>query len=286
MPKFAKNLQLLLSQYQANFFWCCFSLFPCNYGNLSNLLGLYPSLLSNKALKYRCKRYAGKGNMNRKTIFVIAIANFFIIVTLCLMSFYLLIQAKHLKYRIAYLGLKLSLVSASVDCKVVNGNTHIYKGQCLPENYKPQTLAKLSPRASYLNTSQYLDIRAKKAVEGLIADAEKDGMCLVVSSGYRSEEEQDYIMRELAQTGEGDRIEYIALPGRSEHQTGLAIDFAACPMKDGKRDDKVERLELKNDFSTLPEYQWLLANAHKYNFEQSFREDNKQETGYPAEPWH
>ena len=225
---------------------------------------------------------------NLNTISVIAIVTFLIIIALCLILLYLSIQVKRLNYRIARLDFKLSLVSASLDCEIVDGNTHIYKWQCLPENYKPQTLTKLSPRASYLKRSYHLDIRAKMAVEELIAAAEKNGICLTISSAYRSEERQEEIIFELAQTGRKIKniLKKIALPGRSEHHTGLAVDFAACPMKKGKRDDEVERLELENDFSTLPEYQWLLVNAYRNNFEQSFSEENEEETGYPSEPWH
>ena len=170
------------------------------------------------------------------------------------------------------------------DCEVIDGRRHVYKNQCLPKNYEPQTLIKLSQRASFLDSSQYLDVRAKLLVEELIADAEEDGMCLTVSSSYRSETAQEKAVQQLAQTGH--KLDYIAIPGRSEHQTGLAVDFAACPMKNKKRDDSVERFELKKDFVELPEYQWLVDNAYKYDFEQSFQKDNEEETGYPEEAWH
>lgn len=170
------------------------------------------------------------------------------------------------------------------DCELVDGEEHIYKHQCLPGDYEPQTLVKLSQRASFLNSTQYVDVRAKLMVEELIADAEEDGICLTVSSSYRSVEDQEKAVQKLAQTGH--KLDYIAVPGRSEHQTGLAVDFAACPMKNGKRDDDVERLELKKDFAELPEYRWLVDNAYKYDFEQSFTKDNKNETGYPEESWH
>jgi len=167
-------------------------------------------------------------------------------------------------------------------CEIVNDKKHIYKNQCLPDNYEPQVLTELSRRASYLTTYQYLDIRAKIAVEKLIDDAEKDGMCLIVMSSYRSYDDQ----AKLIEHRNPDILDEIAPVGRSEHHTGLAVDFGGCPMSDGERDDSVERLELKKDFKELAEYQWLLENADDYGFEQSYREDNKELTGYPNEPWH
>jgi len=162
----------------------------------------------------------------------------------------------------------------------VDGNNHIYYNQALAFDCYPNKLSELSPRASYLNTKQYLTPTAKIVIEGMIDDAEKNGMCLVVMSSYRSNEQQQKIYNESQ-----DKT-LVALPGRSEHQTGMAVDFGACPTKRGIRDDSGNRLELKNDFETLPEYQWLLNNASKYNFEQSFTKENQDITGFPAESWH
>lgn len=164
-------------------------------------------------------------------------------------------------------------------CKMVDGKDHIYRNQCLPEGFTPEVVM-LSPRASWLNTKQYLDIRAKVLVEQLIEEAEKDGMCLVVTSGYRSYEEQ----KDLYDNAKDKSI--AAKPGESEHQTGLAVDFAACPMKEGIRNDGVERTELVKNFEDLPEYKWLHLRAFRYGFEQSYNALNAQEGGYPVESWH
>ena len=170
--------------------------------------------------------------------------------------------------------------AAVPSCELSDINGHLNRGQCLPEGYVPEDLLPLSPRASWLNTEQRLNVRSKIMVEQLIADAEKDGMCLVVSSGYRSAEEQQSLL---------DKTEnklIVAKPNESEHQTGLAVDFVACPMEDGIRNDNVDRLELENDFEKLPEYKWLQDNASKYGFEQSYRIDNIQDTEYAVESWH
>ena len=192
---------------------------------------------------------------------------------------YILVIAASIFYFISNLNLKKP---SKPDCEIVDDKKHIYKNQCLPDNYKPQVLTELSRRASYLTTYQYLDIRAKIAVEKLIDDAEKDGICLIVMSSYRSYNDQ----AKLLEHKNHNILDKIAPVGRSEHHTGLAVDFGGCPMSNGERDDRVERLELKKDFDELPEYQWLLENADNYGFEQSYREDNRELTGYPNEPWH
>jgi LAS superfamily LD-carboxypeptidase LdcB len=138
----------------------------------------------------------------------------------------------------------------------------------------------LSTRASYLNTAQSLAAIAALHLEQMIIDAEKDGMCLIVVSGYRSKERQQKIW------DEAEDKSIVAIPGKSEHERGLAVDLGGCPMIDGVRNDAGERLELRNDFETLPEYQWLLENASKYGFKQSYTEGNSKRSGFPAEPWH
>lgn len=139
-------------------------------------------------------------------------------------------------------------------------------------------VALLSARSSWLTTAQKLNAEAVPVIEKVISEAEKDGMCLVVASSLRTREQQEKLYKE--------NPEIAAKPGTSEHETGFAVDFTACPMKDGKRDDSVERLELRKDFNELPEYQWLEENAKKYGLVESYREDNKEKTKLPAEPWH
>lgn len=146
-------------------------------------------------------------------------------------------------------------------------------------NKKPN-LVELSDRASYLSTTKLIAEKAKEPLEHLIADAEKDGMCLVVIGAYRSPEEQQKLYEDASRDG------LVAKPGTSEHQTGLAVDFSGCPTKDGVRDDSAERPELAGPFEELPEYKWLQMNAGTYGFTQSYRLDNQEKTGFPAEPWH
>lgn len=167
-------------------------------------------------------------------------------------------------------------------CVEVNGKAHIYSWQCLNSTYSPTQLVKLQDRDNYLSWPHELSSPAAESVHKLISDAEKDGMCLVVMGGYRSAKLQKEMYNDTAL----DKKEGVAKPYRSEHQTGLAVDFTACPMKDGIRDDSAERTELKNDFDTLPEYEWLVLHAKDYGFEQSFTKGNQWLTGYPYEPWH
>ena len=90
--------------------------------------------------------------------------------------------------------------------------------------------------------------------------ARKDGIYPVVWEGYRTYEEQQKILDDKikAYINEGysqSRAErtakgWVALPGTSEHQLGIAVDINADKSKSSN--DEV--------------YTWLAANAHNYGF--------------------
>lgn len=67
----------------------------------------------------------------------------------------------------------------------------------------------------------------------------------------------------------------IAVPGYSEHHTGLAIDIT-----DVFWENKTEELE-KTDT-----YQWMSAHCHEYGFIVRYPKGKEKITGYEYEPWH
>jgi D-alanyl-D-alanine carboxypeptidase len=174
-------------------------------------------------------------------------------------------------------------ILSGIDCTLktsqVDGHQHIYRGQTLiPDDQ--MDLVVLSKRTSYLDSKVRVDKRVRDQFESMVLAAEKEGICLVALDGYRTYEKQLQLYNSIKDKSK------VALPGQSEHQTGLAIDVAACPMKDGTRDDSMARPDLSKDFDQLPEYHWLQVNAIGYGFEQSYTKDNIKITGYPAESWH
>lgn len=88
---------------------------------------------------------------------------------------------------------------------------------------------------------------------------------LSVNSGYRDAERQKQIFDErVSQLGLLEAKASTALPGYSEHQTGLAVDIG---------DDS-------NNYS------WLEVNSWRYGFIQRYPEGSEDITGYSYEPWH
>ena len=65
----------------------------------------------------------------------------------------------------------------------------------------------------------------------------------------------------------------IAIPGFSEHHSGLAVDIHA---------DGINTLE--EEFELTQEFLWLKENASRFDFRLSYPRDNDQ--GIIYEPWH
>ena len=119
---------------------------------------------------------------------------------------------------------------------------------------------------------------AARQFQELVAAAGASGVVLIPISGFRSIADQEHVFFELksqrAQTA-AQRAEVSAPPGYSEHHTGYAIDIG---------DGMVPATNLNPNFDKTKAFQWLLANAVRFNFEMSFPKNNPQGVSY--EPWH
>ena len=97
-----------------------------------------------------------------------------------------------------------------------------------------------------------------------------NGVNMIVDSGYRPYEYQEYILNyNLLKKGLSS-YKTIALPGHSEHQTGLAIDLN----------------DISYNFSNTNEFKWLKDNAYRYGFILRYPKEYTNLTGYVYEPWH
>ena len=116
----------------------------------------------------------------------------------------------------------------------------------------------------------------KEYVDKLINDAQELGLPIIVDSGYRSFKYQQVILDALIKEKGDEAFKLVALPGASEHQTGLAIDFAYY--ENGIYNDDVK----ENDKEAI----WLKNNAWKYGFILRYPKGKENVTGYNFEPWH
>lgn len=102
--------------------------------------------------------------------------------------------------------------------------------------------------------------------------ATKENLGLVINSSYRSYSDQEEICESYRELYGDNYVErYVAKPGFSEHQTGLAFDI-------GSTSSRI--------FADSKEYEWLQDNAYKYGFILRFSKKYENVTGFRNEPWH
>lgn len=122
-----------------------------------------------------------------------------------------------------------------------------------------------------------LDTRAAAMLTGLISRLGAAGEIVPVS-GWRSMCEQREIWDgSMAENGTEFTRKYVALPGCSEHQTGLAIDLAL-------RSDNIDFI--RPDFPYDGICGRFRALAADYGFIERYQAGKEHITGIAAEPWH
>lgn len=142
----------------------------------------------------------------------------------------------------------------------------------LPEDY--------SVELTELSNGQKVDSRIYPYLQEMFDAARTEDVYPVVREGYRTAEEQQEILDDKIQTyinqgysqsrAEKTAKEWVALPGTSEHQLGIAVDINAD----------------KSKCSNEEVYAWLAENAYKYGFILRYPMGKQEITGTSYEPWH
>lgn len=130
-----------------------------------------------------------------------------------------------------------------------------------------------------------VDNRITEDLKAMLADAQEQGLELAVCSAYRSNAQQRALyenkIRRLrdggcsAQEAKDKAGTVVAVPGTSEHETGLALDIVSAGYR-----------VLEESQADTTEQQWLMENAHRYGFILRYPADKTDITGITYEPWH
>ncbi len=137
-----------------------------------------------------------------------------------------------------------------------------------------------------LHDEYKLDSRIISITNQMLYAAKNDGFELLLFSGYRDIFRQIKILSEQINKYLDDgydickarnlSLSTIAIPGFSEHHTGLAIDIFS---KDNELyDDK--------DFEKTDDFIWLKNNSYKYGYILRYQKDKTDITNIAFEPWH
>lgn len=106
----------------------------------------------------------------------------------------------------------------------------------------------------------------------------ENGYIIDIESGYRSKEYQQKVWDEVEkEKGLEHTKRYVAVPGYSEHQTGLAVDFVYFENNEWYEDHKIPNKEL---------LKFVADNCYKYGFIIRYPKGKEDITGYGYEPWH
>ena len=149
----------------------------------------------------------------------------------------------------------------------------IDKKHFVSQNYVPNNLITLTKNDLFAINKNNLSLRpeAFEALKKMAEAAKKEGITLTVSSTYRSYEYQKNLFDYwVSVDGLEEAERESARPGTSQHQLGLALDFA--PVDDA--------------FDETPAGKWVYENAADYGWSLSFPQGYEDVTGYRWECWH
>ena len=151
-----------------------------------------------------------------------------------------------------------------------------------PWNFIPEDF---SVELAELEDGHQVDERLAADLTAMMADMRAEGLSPLICSSYRTDEKQQSLFRKKVESYleqgyslvEADEAagKWIAVPGTSEHQTGLAVDIidSGYPYLD----EAQENTQVQK---------WLMANSWKYGFILRYPSDKSHITGIWYEPWH
>lgn len=176
-----------------------------------------------------------------------------------------------------------SVEAAQLNAKTLSSGKEDWKltlvnaSHPLAEDYVPELVE--------IEQDKQVDKRIAEDLQQMLADAREEGLQPFVCSAYRDYEYQREVFNETMESwmSQGyipldaydETAKSVAIPGTSEHATGLALDITSA-----------EFAELDDRQASTAEAQWLEENCWKYGFILRYPPDKSEITGIIYEPWH
>ncbi|NMD37438.1 MAG: M15 family metallopeptidase, partial [Christensenellaceae bacterium] len=163
--------------------------------------------------------------------------------------------------------------NSTIPDKDINNSLFVVNTEFrLAEEYVPSTSKITSGEVTRLVRDDMLN-----PLKELLRASKNEGAPLSIVSGYRSYRKQEEVFESKLEKVKSEEaaLEYVALPGSSEHQLGLAADLS-----------NNNWTGLNESFAKTRQGKWLDANAYKYGFIIRYMPDYVDVTGYNYEPWH
>ena len=148
----------------------------------------------------------------------------------------------------------------------------------LDASYVPEKLTEISP-------GYQVDDRIVPELQQMLDDGTAQGLSMYVTSAYRSYDQQIETFNASMQNRLNQKMTpleayqetstSVALPGTSEHATGLAVDIISTSY--GELDDRQ---------GDTAEQKWLMEHCWEYGFILRYPPEKSDITGIIYEPWH
>lgn len=136
-----------------------------------------------------------------------------------------------------------------------------------------------------LKNGQSVDSRIYRDLQDMMDAARSEGLSPLICSSYRTAEKQRSLYEAkvvscMGQAGSREEAEkqaavWVAPPGTSEHELGLAVDIVA---------ESYQLLDKGQE--ETPEQKWLMEHCSEYGFILRYPSDKSDMTGISYEPWH
>ncbi len=150
----------------------------------------------------------------------------------------------------------------------------------LPEGFKPRTTPIPAGYGAWANM-HFATVGFNDLIQ-MMDDARNEGVDLILVSSTRTMAEQQSLFDNKVsrvmeanpnmtrKEAEIEAAKAVAIPGTSEHQLGLAVDFNST----------------EDSFRYSEEFKWLQENCWDYGFIYRYPDDKTDTTGIIPEPWH
>ncbi len=147
----------------------------------------------------------------------------------------------------------------------------------LPEDYSIETVT--------LSNGLKVDKRCYPDLQDMMDACRADGLSPVICSAYRTWEEQEQLYQRQVECwldkgysqedAKKEAGKVVAVPGTSEHQSGLALDIV--DVNNQLLDETQESTEVQK---------WLMEHSWEYGFILRYPKEKGEITGIIYEPWH
>ena len=142
-----------------------------------------------------------------------------------------------------------------------------------------------APELAELEPDRQVDVRILEDAQQMMADAREAGLNPYICSAYRNYDYQrsvfndtmvDWITQGYTPLDAYDETKKsVAVPGTSEHATGLALDITSA-----------DYAQLDDAQADTAEAKWFAENCWKYGFILRYPPEKSDVTGIIYEPWH